>query len=202
MSPAELQQVLPRLTRAAARLAEVELRVLQAADTASVGDDVGATNTAHWWAHVTGQRIPAARATTVLAEKLDGDHELVRTALADGRVQVAQARVIVAAVEELPADLGVELVADAEAHLVGLADLDGDFRLDPKALRIAGRKVLEVVAPEVAEAHEREVLEREECEAETSAYLHLRHDGHGSVLGKFKIPAWHAAILRAVRDAQ
>jgi hypothetical protein len=195
MSPAELQQVLPRLTRAAARLAEVELRVLQAADTASVGDDVGAANTAHWWAHVTGQRIPAARATTVLAEKLGGGHQAVWTALAAGRVQVAQARVIVSAVEELSAGLGAELVADAEAHLVGLADLDGDFRLDPKALRIAGRKVLEVVAPEVAEAHEKELLEREERAAETSAYLHLRHDGHGSVLGKFKIPALHGAIL-------
>ena len=64
MTPANLQAVLPRLTRAAARLAEVELRVLRAADAASVGDDVGATNTAHWWAHTTGQRIPAARAST------------------------------------------------------------------------------------------------------------------------------------------
>jgi hypothetical protein len=196
MSPAELQRVLPRLTRAAARLAEVELRVLHAADTASVGDDVGATNTAHWWAHVTGQRIPAARSATVLAEKLDGGHEAVRTALAAGRVQVAQARVIVAAVEELPTDLvGPELVSDAEADLVGLADLDGEFRLDPKALRVAGRRVLEVVAPEIAEAHEKDVLEREERDAETSAYLHLRHDGHGSVIGKFKIPALHGAIL-------
>ena len=195
MTPANLQAVLPRLTRAAARLAEVELRVLRAADAASVGDDVGATNTAHWWAHTTGQRIPAARAATVFAEKLDAGHEAVRTALAAGRVQVAQARVIVAAVEELPTDLGADVLTDAETHLVGLADLDGDFRLDPKALRIAGRKVLEVVAPEVAEAHEKDVLEREERDAEKSAYLRVWHDGRGSLIGKFKVPSLHGAIL-------
>jgi len=64
-----------------------------------------------------------------------------------GRLE--QARVILDAVDALPADLvGPELVADAEQHLIGLGDLDGDTRLDPKALRIAGRKILEVLAPE------------------------------------------------------
>jgi hypothetical protein len=71
MSPAELQAVLPRITRARNRLAEVELRVLRKADRNDVGEDVGATNTPAWWAHVTGQRIPAARAVAALAEQLD-----------------------------------------------------------------------------------------------------------------------------------
>ncbi len=105
MTPAELQQVLPRLTRAAARLAEVELRVL------------------------------------------------------------AQ------------------------------ADRDGETRLDPKALRVAGREILEVIAPDIAEAHEQAVLEAEEREAAASAYLRMRPDGHGSILGSFKIPVLHGAIL-------
>jgi hypothetical protein len=195
MSTAELQQVLPRLTRAAARLTDIELRTLRAADAAAVGADTGATNTAHWWANVTGQRIPAARAATTFAEKLDAGHEPVRTALAEGRLNTAQARVIVAGVEELPADLDPALTADAEAHLVGLADLDGEFRLDPKALRIAGRKVLEVVAPDVAETHEQRLLEAEEREAMASAYLRMRPDGHGSMVGRFKIPELHGAIL-------
>jgi len=195
MTPGELQAVLPRLTRAASRLAEVELRVLREADRASVGDDVGATSTPHWWAHTTGQPIPAARATARLAEQLDGGHQPLRTALATGRVNVAQARAVLAAVTELPDDLGPSLMAAAEVHLVGLADLDGDLRLDPKALRVAGRKILEVVAPEIAEAHEQRLLEAEEHQAAASAYVTMHPDGHGSVLGRFKIPVAHGAIL-------
>jgi hypothetical protein len=195
MTPAELEAVLPRLTRAAARLAEIELRVLGAADRNDVGDDVGATSTPHWWAVATGQPIPAARAAAVLAEQLESGHETTRTALAAGRVNLAQARVLLAAVAELPDDLEPSLKADAEAHLVGLADLDGELRLDPRALRVAGRKILEVVAPEVAEAHEQRLLEAEEHQAAASAYLTMRPDGHGSVLGRFKIPVLHGAIL-------
>jgi hypothetical protein len=196
LTVAELEDLLPRLTRAEARLAEVGLRVLREADRHSVGADVGATNTPAWWAHVTGQRVPVARAAAHLAAQLDGHHDVTRAALARGSLHVEQARAIVDAVEALPAEsVGPELVRDAETHLVGLADLDGDTRLDPRALRIAGRKILEVVAPDLAEQHERRVLEAEEREAAASAYLHLRPDGHGSVYGRFKIPVLHGEIL-------
>ena len=196
LAPAELQDLLPRLTRAEARLAEVGLRILREADRQSVGSDVGATETPAWWAHVTGQRVPVARSAARLAASLDEDHQVTRAALARGSVQIEQARVIIAAVDALPTDLlGREVVDDAEAHLVGLADLDGESRLDPKALRIAGRKILEVVAPDVAEEHERTLLEAEEREAESSAYLHLRPDGRGSMHGRFKIPVLHGEIL-------
>src|SRR3954449_883255 len=99
MTPAELQTVLPRLTRAKARLAEVELRVLAEADRHSVGSDVGATDTPAWWAHVTGQRVPAARAAVALAQRLEDDrHQATRQALAQGRVQPEQATVVLDAV--------------------------------------------------------------------------------------------------------
>jgi hypothetical protein len=195
MTPAELQRVLPVLTRASARLAEVELRVLREADRASVGDDVGATNTPAWWAHVTGQRIPSAHGLTRLAAFLDEGHESTRAALAAGKVSLDQTRVILGAVDALPDDLDAALVADAEAHLVALADLDGDSRLDPKALRIAGRKILEVIAPDVAEAHEARLLEAEEQHAAATATFTMRPDGHGSMTGRFKIPVLHGEIL-------
>ena len=195
MTPGELQAVLPRLTRARSRLVAAELRVLREADRHCVGEDLGASDTPAWWAHVTGQRIPAARAAVALAERLDIDHEPIRRALGSGRVNTEQARVIVHAVEELPADLGAELLTDAEEHLVGLGDLDGETRLDPKALRIAGRKVLEVLAPDIAEAHEAQVLEGEEQQAAATASFTMRPDGHGSVVGRFKIPQLHGAIL-------
>jgi hypothetical protein len=84
---------------------------------------------------------------------------------------------------------------DAEAHLVALADLDGESRLDPKALRLAGRKILEVVAPDVADEHERQRLDDEEPRAAATASFTMRSDGHGSMLGRFKVPELHGAIL-------
>jgi hypothetical protein len=197
MTPSELQAVLPRLTRLEARLAETTLRVLREADRQSVGDDVGATNTPAWWAHATGQSPAAAHRAVKLAQTLDDDtHATTRGAMSQGRVNTDQARVILDAVEALPTDLLTrELVADAEAHLVGLADLEGETRLDPKALRIAGRKILEVLAPEIAEAHEAAALEAEERAALASATFTMRPDGHGSMLGRFKIPTLAGEIL-------
>ena len=197
MSPAELQAMLPRITRARARLDEVELRVLREADRQSVGDTVGAADTPAWWAHVTGQRPAAAKGTARLASRLDDDnHATTRSALAAGRVRVDQATVILDAVEALPTELlPPGITTDAEAHLVHLADLDGETRFDAKALRIAGRKILEVLAPDLAEAHEAAVLEREEREAAAAAVLTMRPDGHGSMLGRFRIPVLHGEIL-------
>ena len=202
MTRAELAAVLPRITRAKARLDEVELRVLREAHRNAVGDDVGATSTPAWWAHVTGQPMPVAHGRAKLAQRLDEGHDTTRAALAAGRVQVEQARVILDAVDALPTEL-VEpaLVADAEAHLVGLADLDGDTRLDPKALRTAGRKILEVLAPGIAEAQEAALLEAEERNARATAVLSMRPDGHGSLLGTFRIPALHGEILAKHLDA-
>jgi hypothetical protein len=203
MTPAELQAVLPRITRARARLDEIELRVLLEADRHSVGEDLGATNTPAWWAHVTGQRVPAAHGVAKLAERLDQDtHTTLREALAAGRVNCDQARVVLDAVDALPTDLiGPDLVADAEAHLVGLADLDRDDRFDPRMLRIAGKKVLEVLAPDIAEAHRARQLESEEREAAASAFLTMGSDGHGSMVGRFKVPILHGQILAKHLDA-
>ena len=56
---------------------------------------------------------------------------------------------IVAAVEALPADLDDGSRADAQASLVGYA-----VHHDARELRILGNRILEVIAPEVGEAHE------------------------------------------------
>jgi hypothetical protein len=138
-----------------------------------------------------------------LAERLDADrHATTRDALATGRINLDQARVVLDAVEALPSELvGAKRLAEAEAHLVGLADLDGDSRFDPKMLRIAGKKVLEVLAPDVAEAHEARQLEAEERQAAATASLTMGSDGHGSMVGRFKIPILHGQILAKHLDA-
>jgi hypothetical protein len=182
---------LPRLTRAKARLTEVELRTLVEADRNSVGDGLGFTNTPLWWANATRQTKPVAMGALKLAQALDNSHEPTRTALAAGAMLPDQARVVIDAVEALPAPL-VEpaLRREAETHLVVLAE-----HHDPRELRILGRRILDVIAPEISEAHEKAVLEREEQAALATASFTMRPDGHGSMIGRFKIPTIAGEIL-------
>src|SRR5262249_39590168 len=92
---------------------------------------------------------------------------------------------------ELPEDLDPTLVERAEVHLIGLA-----AHHDAKALVIAGKKILDVVAPEIADAHEARLLEQEEREAAAAARFTMREDGHGKVHGRFTIDAVHGAMLK------
>ena len=98
---------------------------------------------------------------------------------------------IIAAIDALPDDLDPEIVTDAQARLIGYA-----AEHDAKALRILGKRILEVVAPEVGEAHEAKVLEREERDAEAAATFRMYEDGHGKWHGRFTLPT------AAGRDAE
>ncbi|WP_447643650.1 DUF222 domain-containing protein [Nocardioides zeae] len=113
-----------------------------------------------------------------------------------GAVDVEQADVIVKALDALPEDLSAKLRVEAEEVLVGSA-ADHDAR----ALRAIGKKILTVVAPEVGEAHEAALLEREEREARAASRLTMTSDGHGRVHGRFTLPELHGAMLRKALDA-
>jgi hypothetical protein len=104
---------------------------------------------------------------------------------------VDQAQAIVTAVEELPDDLDHEVRSEAVATLVGYA---ADH--DAKGLRVLGRRILEVVAPQVGEADEARLLAAEERETEATASFRMSDDGHGKCHGRFTIPALHGAMLK------
>jgi len=192
MGPDELAESLTKLTSLAARLAELELRVAAGAERSGLGSQVGATSTASWWAQTSRLTRTAAHRRMRLAKALDGPHERVGDALAAGTLLVEQASVIVDAVEALPDDLvDGELAHQAETHLIHLAR---DH--DAKALKVLGRRILEVLAPEVAEAHEQRQLDEEERRANASARLTLTDDGHGRSHGRFTIPTAQAEVLR------
>ncbi len=107
------------------------------------------------------------------------------------------AEVIVNAVDALPADLvEPELVAKARAQLIHHAR---DH--DAKALRILGRRILDVVAPEVGEEHERRVLLREERDGRAAARFTMFDDGHGRSHGRFTLPTLQAEMLRKTLTA-
>ncbi len=107
--------------------------------------------------------------------------------MAAGQVSEEQAVVIVKGVDALP----VEHRADAEAHLIGCAAVH-----DPVALRRLAHHVLEVVAPEIAEAHELQALQRQEALAEEACRFTIADDGHGLCHGRFTLPSHVGAMLK------
>ncbi|MGI8645831.1 MAG: DUF222 domain-containing protein, partial [Nocardioides sp.] len=115
-------------------------------------------------------------------------HEPVRDALASGELVVDQASVIVDAVEALPTDpVDSSVATQAEAYLLAEAR-----HHDAKALRVLGRRILDVVAPQVGEAHEARLLEKEEADAQAAASFTMSED----CLCRCQIPALHGAMLR------
>ncbi|GCD89781.1 HNH endonuclease [Nocardioides sp. LS1] len=186
MDADESAATLTAVTRLSAQLAELEMRVAEHAKAVGVGESVGASSTTNFWAHATHQTRTSAHGKMRLAVAL-ATRPALRTAVAAGQVLVEQARVIVDAVEVLPA----EHHDGAEAMLIKFA---ADH--DAKALKVLGRRILEFLDPEAAEAHEAKQLEREERDAARSTKLTMTDDGHGKVYGRFTLPSAQAAMLK------
>ena len=174
MSTVEKAEALRALTVVSSRIEELKLRVL--ASAGDVAEQTGARDAAAWLAHAARLEGSDTRRDSRLATALEERWHVVAAGLRGGTVNTAQARVIVRALDDLPEDLVTpEVRALAEIRLVDLASEFG-----PRQLRILGRRVLEVVAPEVAEEVERKLLERGNARAERSTYLTTRRNGDGT----------------------
>ena len=171
MAAADKRLALVQLAQARAQLAELELRVLAASD--EVGDANGARDSAAWLAHATRSDPRAAHAERRLAAALER-YERLAGGMRSGTVSEEQARVVAAALDDLPAHLGREAHAAAEATMVRHCAEFG-----PRELRLLGRRLVEVAAPEVAEAEDGKRLEAEERRAREQASLRFRDLGDG-----------------------
>lgn len=190
MSAADSGDVLVALAAARARLDELTTRVLRQGEAVGTGLDSGGATTTAWFAHETcTTRLEATRLRR-LGEALER-HEHVRSALASGSLVTDQARVIVDAVDALPAGVESWVPERATEFLLQQAR-----HHDAKALRVLGRRVLEVVDPDVADAEEARRLEVEERDALAAASFSMREDGHGKVHGRFTLPALAGEMLR------
>src|SRR4051794_20784752 len=190
MDARETAATLVELAKLKAQVAELEARVAAHADDLHVGQEVGASSAAAWLAHTTKTTRPAAHAVVKLGHDLD-KHPATRDALAVGEIVADQARVILDAVDLLPDDVERELVTRAEQHLLEQAE-----HHDARALRILGKHLFEVVAPDEADAHEARLLEAEEAAAWRRCYFKGYDDGHGVGRGEFAIPLYHLAALK------
>ena len=193
LDQAATANLLRGLAQVASRLDALTATVLAHATQVRVEETNGATTTATWWADATNRTRATAHRDVKLAVALS-KFTVLAEALAEGRVNTEQAHAIARALGDLetdgPEDLDPVVVEQAEKHLVDCAD-----GFDAKHLRVLGRHVLTVVAPEVGEAHEAKLLEDEERRAAEKTRLTFASDGHGMVHGRFSIPTLHGAML-------
>jgi hypothetical protein len=194
MDPRDKKAALLQLSRVEAQLVALRLRVMAASDDVAL--DEGARDVAALLTHHTRGDQLAHRRELRLAEALDQRWARTGEALAGGEVNVAQAAVIARALDELPADLPAEVVGDAEAHLVSEAAHFG-----PRELRWLGRKILEVVAPEIAETQEAEQLAKEEDRARRGTSLTSTRLGDGTTRIVINVPDAVATRLRTYLEA-
>ena len=194
LTPEQTRETLVELSRAQARMEALRLRLLAEAETSEVTVSSGAPTAGDWVAVETRQVRREARSDLKLALKL-GQHELLAAGMATGEVNPAQARAIVAALDRLPRSGRFAVSQDqrhqAEAHLVGLA-----AHHDAKDLRVLGRRILEVVAPDLADEFEGRALEAEEARAARRTTFTMWEDDEGTCHGRFRMPALHGQMLR------
>ena len=199
LATAEKADALVRLSRLVDRVEALRLRVMAAA--MDVADVEGAPTVAAWLAPRTRATTRSLHGRELLARGLDRRWQLVGDGLAAGRVSVAQAEVIVRALEALDAPtvgdrVDPDLLVMAEAHLVEKA---GDFA--PPALRALGDRILEVVCPEEYDDQERRALLAAERRASAATRLTLHVRGDGSVDVRARIPEAAAARLQTYLEA-
>jgi hypothetical protein len=192
MDVGETTSTLEQLTALEAQVAEVKARVLSHADRIEIGADTGTRKTANWFAHQTKSTRSTAFRAMRLASGLD-QHEKTRTALAAGDLHAEQAEAIVRAVDELPDGLEPELIEQAEQHLLAEA-----AHHDAKALKIIGRRLLEVIDPAGADAHEARLLEAEERAAAGRTQIRFWNNAHGGLSGKFDLDKVAGAAFKKI----
>ncbi len=194
LSPAEKEAAVTALEACRSQLLELELRVV--ASCGDVAAEHGARDVGSWLRQHTRSDGGPARGLATLAQALDARWAGVRAGMAEGAVSLEQARVIVEALDALPDRLGAEVVAQAETKLVGYA---ADFR--PTELRRLGRHILDVVAPEIAEAEEAARLRDQERAADRATSLTIRHHGDGTSRLSATLSTADAARLSTYLDA-
>ena len=179
--------------RELSRLEGLRLRLLAA--SADLAAERGARSAGVWLAGESRAGAADGVRAQRLAEGLERWPD-VGVALREGGLNLAQAEVIVRALDDLPPGLDEETRVKALAQL--LADA-GQFA--PRELRLLGRRVLETVAPEAADDHEERLLLAEEERGRRETRLAFRPRGDGATDVFARVPDQVADRLRIYLDA-
>lgn len=194
LPPGQRREVLLELVRQTERLKALQLRILH--ECGDLAAEEAARGVGQWFAHHTrSDRGPSVR-DALLGERLTERYRALGDDVASGGASIEQARVIVEALDALPSDLDPGTLLRAETHLVGLA-----ARFRPSQLRRLGRRILDVVAPDVAEEIERRRLEDDERRARETTSLGFRRRGDGTTDISARVPDLVATRLESYLQA-
>ncbi len=187
----ELGEALRAVVQAESQLRSLRLRLLRESDVRRSAEADAASDTAAWAAKLTGTTRGVMSGGLRLARLLEEKYDLTRQAFARGAINEKQVRVVVDAAEQMPPAATAEDRQVAEAGLLELA-VDG---MNARRLRQRARRMLERISRELADQQERDMLEREEDDAEQETWLTLGDRGDGTYAGKFVIPETQGRML-------
>jgi len=183
MSLTDRRTALLALSQLSDQVEALKLRMVAACD--ELAEEEGARSVADWLASRTHRDRPECARTQRLATAM-AVRPVVASGLAEGRVNVSQAQVIVRALDQLRPQVRPELVARAEQVLV-----DHCAEFAPRELKRLGDRVLELIDPEIFDDQERQRLEAElaKAQAETRLSIHGRGDGTVDVAARLPVAA-------------
>ncbi|WP_164775247.1 HNH endonuclease signature motif containing protein [Nocardioides pantholopis] len=187
MDTCDKAAALVELAAVESRVAELRLRVC--ADAGDVAEAAGTRDVGVWAAAETRRRRGECAGELRLALAL-ADRPVLAAGVREGRVNLDQAQAIAASLADLPSGVDEAVVDEAEAALVAYAATYG-----PIELRRLGRRILDLVAPEVAEAAEARKLAALEASAHERMRLRIHALGDGTTRISGRIPDASAARL-------
>ena len=160
LSATEQADLLLTAYERAAQLDGLVVHLVGQCDATGMANQLGAPSMTSWLKSTALLHPATAKATVDTARGIRQGMTTTGDALAAGAVSAAAAAVVVPAVADLPGGAACPAAADAERVLVEAA-----ATLDPVTLTRLGRRVLELVDPDAADAHLGAQLEREEARA-------------------------------------
>lgn len=194
MTTKQKRAALLQAARIRAQYAELEARLL--AGSGDVAEADGATDIACWLSHHTQCDLRGSKRDLKLAQALDARYPKITKALAEGVLSVEHARVIVAVLDALPAVVSLEVRDRAEAELI-----ERSAEFTPEEVRRLGRRILEVVAPELFEDAEAKKLLEEEQSARKRMRLFFNNKGDGTTTVRGLLPTSEAERLKTYLHA-
>lgn len=186
-------EAITQLTHATQRAEGLRLELLAQAGPAT--HDLGYRDPAAWLGHTHHLDRTGTRRHQHTARQL-ADHPLLGQAVRNGHATLDQARVIADAVDALPDRLGPQIKTDATTHLIDLAAQHG-----PRPLRRLGRHILDVVAPDIADAELARRLAHEEAHAHATSRLTTRSLPGGMTRITAVVPDLTATLLTQTLEA-
>jgi hypothetical protein len=194
LSDDKLVEYLDTIHQVTQTVAATQLHLIREIDGRGLPVAQHATSTAVWLREHLRVSIHAAKRQVDLARAVD-QRPALDAALVTGAVNAEQAAVVAAAIADLPADAGPEIVDDAEALLIAQAK-----QFEPTILRKLGQRILFHVAPELADAADAAALQRLEARAWQSRAFHLTRQGDGRVRVTGWLDEHGAATVNAALD--